>query len=83
MLDPFFETITDADFRRLVAWTLDLAPELVLFDAPGSLLAGYPDQQRFFERLRAALAGSYATTRTFAGWEVWQRKEPASAGRIR
>jgi hypothetical protein len=70
--DTFFETITNDDFEHLVASTMALSPDVVLFDTPGTLLAGYPDQQHFFGRLRAALAGSYVLTRTTDGWDVWE-----------
>jgi len=72
--DTFFETITTHDFERLVSWTIAMSPEVILFDVPGSPLAGYREQQQFFERLRAALSAFYASTRTTGSWEVWERK---------
>lgn len=72
--DTFFETITHDDFTSLVASTMALSPDVVLFDPPGSLLAGYPDQQQFFRRVRPALAGAYVSSRTTDGWEVWERR---------
>jgi len=72
--DTFFETITHDDFTRLVAATMTSSPDVVLFDPPGSLLAGYPEQQQFFRRVRAALAGAYVSSRTTDGWEVWERR---------
>ena len=71
--DTFFETITHSDFEHLVGWTVTMSPAVLLFDAPGNPLAGYRDQQRFFQRLRAALVSPYTLMTTSDGWEVWER----------
>ena len=77
--DTFFETITHSDFEHLVGWTVTMSPAVLLFDVPGNPLAGYRDQQRFFQRLRAALVSPYTLMTTSDGWEVWERTRHAGS----
>lgn len=75
--EPFAETLTHADFDRLVGEILGLTPRTILFDASerGHLLEGgfvSTFYGRFFERLQRRLVDRYRPGPTTDGWQVWQ-----------
>ena len=72
--DVFAETITRDDFQLLKDRIARRAPDIILVDEPGSLLAGYPEQQRFFSRLMRDLSVSYLPAGSSHGWAVWKRR---------
>ena len=81
--DVFGETITNDQFRRLVAHIQQRKPRVILFDElhpdldPENSLSPY--HQAFFERLMLALSGSYREIATTHGWRVVTSRPGGSA----
>ena len=72
--DVFAETVTPADYQRLLARVLAAAPARLFFDDPGTNLSGSDPQRHFFARLRLSLATQYQLFERRDGWEIWQRR---------
>jgi hypothetical protein len=77
--DVYNETVTPAQYDRLVSRTLELNPRRILFDADGGAASGRPEQQHFLRRLRTRLAPAYRPAQESHGWEVWERIQPPVA----
>jgi hypothetical protein len=80
--DAFAETVTNADFEKLVAEILKTSPRVILFDDPERRPLGaenrviYHFNMDFFERLKARLAKRYNQVSIMNGWQVWQLQLP-------
>jgi hypothetical protein len=75
--DAFAETITNRDFARLTRSILRSDPGEILFEHAGPVRRRDPVGE-FYRRLQTQLSGSYRPTRLHSGWELWERREPAS-----
>lgn len=80
--DAFAETITNADFERLLAEIEKRSPRVLLFDAQENLplLAENPAigyYMFFFNRIESRLSDRYDRATVTGGWQVWRLRLPA------
>lgn len=74
--DPFWECIQESDLKEYLDRLLELAPSRILFDADDATSKaawGGSDRQKFYARIKSALAGRYVRGQITSGWEVWER----------
>jgi hypothetical protein len=72
--DVFAETITHADFARLVNRIEQIAPRVILVDSPDSTFSGYTEEKAFLARVMKNLDQYSPVGPPVDGWQVWARK---------
>jgi hypothetical protein len=76
------EMITKADYERILADLVASPSSQILFDAPGSEANRAPLLRSFLQQVRRDVSSHFRPVRLEAGWEIWQRIQPAPGAAV-